>query len=188
MFLAIVLLYISSNSGTFFAKVGGTLSADSVVQHAGITDVVTDADYFIGINGLPASLDLIVNSPIRMLFFLASPVPWMWRKIADMLAFFGSALFYIIAFVNALKVIKNREVINKDDGMWAYFFVLFVMILFATFMFGWGVSNSGTALRHREKFTFIFIILFSITKELVDRTEETNHEKGVSDRPRLQRR
>lgn len=184
---AVIFMYISSNSGTLFAKIGGTLSADSVVQHAGLTDKVTEADYFIGIKGLPSTLDLIVNSPIRMLYFLASPVPWMWRGINDIVAFFGSSIFYIIAFWNAIKLIRHRNGIDKENGMWAYFFVLFIMILFATFMFGWGVSNSGTALRHREKFTYIFIILYVFIKEMTERARKINNEESVSDSSRLQR-
>lgn len=183
-----VFLYISSNSGTLFSKIGGTLSADSVVQHAGLTDKVTEADYFIGIGGLPSALDLIVNSPIRMLYFLASPVPWMWRGINDIVAFFGSSIFYIIAFWSAVKLIRHRYGIDRESGMWAFFFVLFIAILFAAFMFGWGVSNSGTALRHREKFTYIFIILYCLTKEMIDRAKEFDNEKSVSNSSRLQRR
>lgn len=185
---AVIFMYISSNSGTLFAKIGGTLSADSVVQHAGLTDKVTEADYFIGIKGLPSTLDLIVNSPIRMLYFLASPVPWMWRGINDIVAFFGSSIFYIIAFWNAIKLIRHRNGIDKENGMWAYFFVLFIIILFATFMFGWGVSNSGTALRHREKFTYIFIILYVFIKEMTERARKINNEESVSDSSRLQRK
>ena len=184
----IVLLYISSNSGTLFSKIGGSLSADNVVQNAGKTDRISDADYFIGIKGLPSVVDLIVNSPIRMLYFLASPVPWMWRGVNDVIAFFGSSLFYLIVFVNAVKLIRYRNGINKENSMWAYFFVLIIMVLFATFMFGWGVSNSGTALRHREKFTFVFIILFCVTKEIIEKAKEIKDEESVSDSSYLQRR
>lgn len=184
----IVLLYISSNSGMLFSKIGGSLSADNVVQNIEKTDRISDADYFIGIKGLPSVVDLIVNSPIRMLYFLASPVPWMWRGLNDIVAFFGSSLFYIIAFWNAVKLIRHRNGIDRENGMWAYFFVLFIMILFATFMFGWGVSNSGTALRHREKFTYIYIILYCLTKEMIERAREIKNEETVSDSSRLQRR
>lgn len=185
---AVVFLFISSNSGTLFSKIGGSLSAENVVNSAGKTDRVSDADYFIGIGGLPSVLDLIVNSPIRMLYFLASPVPWMWRGINDAVGFFGSSVFYIIAFWNAVKLIRYRHGIDKESGMWTYFFVLFIMVLFATFMFGWGVSNSGTALRHREKFTYIFISLYCFTKEMIDRAKEIKDEESVSDSSRLQRR
>lgn len=183
-----VFMYISSNSGTLFSKIGGTLSAESVVQHAGQTDNVTDADYFVGIGGLPSALDLIVNSPIRMIYFLASPVPWAWRGINDIAGFFGSSIFYIIAFWNAVKLIRHRNGIDRESGMWAYFFVLFIMILFATFMFGWGVSNSGTALRHREKFTYVFIILYVFTKEMIERARVIEDEKNICDSSRLQRK
>jgi hypothetical protein len=184
----VVFMFISSNSGSLFAKIGGSLSAENVVNSAGKTDRVSDADYFIGVGGLPPVLDLIVNSPIRMLYFLASPVPWMWRGLNDIAAFFGSSIFYIIAFWNAVKLIRYRNGIDRDSGMWAYFFVLFIMIIFATFMFGWGVSNSGTALRHREKFTYIFIIIYIFTKEMIERTREVKNEESVSDSSRLQRR
>ena len=184
----VVFAFISSNSGTLFSKIGGSLSAENVVNSAGKTDRVSSADYFIGIGGLPSVLDLIVNSPIRMLYFLASPVPWMWRGLNDIAAFFGSSVFYIIAFWNAVKLIRHRNGIDRESGMWAYFFVLFIMIIFAMFMFGWGVSNSGTALRHREKFTYIFIILYIFTKEMIERTREVKNEESVSDSSRLQRR
>ena len=184
----VVFAFISSNSGTLFSKIGGSLSAENVVNSAGKTDRVSSADYLIGIGGLPSVLDLIVNSPIRMLYFLASPVPWMWRGLNDIAAFFGSSIFYIIAFWNAVKLIRHRNGIDRESGMWAYFFVLFIMIIFAMFMFGWGVSNSGTALRHREKFTYIFIILYCLTKEMIERARIIKNEESVSDSSRLQRR
>ena len=123
-----------------------------------------------------------------MLYFIASPVPWMWRGLNDFAAFFGSSIFYIIVFWKTVKLIRHRRELNREDGMWAYFFVLFIMILFATFMFGWGVSNSGTALRHREKFTYIFVILFCLINEMKDRAKIKNDEKSFSDSSRLQRR
>lgn len=190
-FSLVMLWYMSSNSGMLFSKIGGTLSADSVVSHAGLTDTVTDADYFIGIKGLPSSLDLIVNSPIRMLYFICSPVPWMWRSFEDIIAFGGSALFYIIVFVYAVRTIKKQKLVrfsNKNNELFAFFFVVLIMILFATLMFGWGVSNSGTALRHREKFTDIFVLMFAVTKELLDRLEARFNEKDISNSSGLQRR
>lgn len=167
-----MLTLISMNGDTFLGKTGGELSADAIVSNAGKTDRVSDSDYFIGIPGLPATLDLIVNSPIRMFYFVCSPLPWMWRGLSDIIAFFGSAIFYIYVVYTAWKAVKSYKWKIKPEYIWGYFFVLIMVIFVAMLMFGWGVSNTGTALRHREKFTYICAVLYAISSELQYRARE----------------
>ena len=164
--LIIVLLLISSNGSTLLRKTGGELSSEAIVSSTTSPDEAGSADYLnIGIRGLPSSLDLIVNSPIRIIYFVFSPVPWMWRGINDILAFIGSTLFNIYVIALVIKVFKCGE---NHSAKKAYWFVLLAIIFVGILMFGWGVSNMGTAIRHREKFTYVFVLLFAFSKQLIN--------------------
>ena len=48
-------------------------------------------------------LGMIINSPFRIFFFLASPLPWYWRGINDIIAFLFSAFFYTILEISPSK-------------------------------------------------------------------------------------
>ncbi|MFR2767085.1 MAG: hypothetical protein ACLTAI_01310 [Thomasclavelia sp.] len=50
-------------------------------------------------------LGMIINSPFRIFFFLASPLPWQWRGLNDIIAFFFSSVFYSISICKGLKSI-----------------------------------------------------------------------------------
>ena len=51
--------------------------------------------------------------------------------------------------------------------------ILIISILATSYIFGIGVSNAGTAIRHRQKIISLFIILLSISGNT---TEKTNIE------------
>ena len=126
---------------------------------------------------MPPAVDIIVNSPVRVISFIFAPLPWMWRGVSDIVAFFGSALFYIYVFVLVIKALKAGKGKNKPDNIWGFFIVLVITWLIASLMFGWGVSNTGTALRHREKFTYICVVLFAVAKECIRLLELTDYEQ-----------
>jgi|GEM_PF-1568624 len=182
----VVILILSQFGDTFTRKLGGGLSAESITHERDVRES-GGSGYVIGISGLPASLDLIINTPIRMMYFIFSPLPWTWRGLSDLIAFFGSAIFYIYTVVLVVRVIRTKPIKRlQDDNITSYFFVLLVIILIASIMFGWGVANAGSALRHREKFTYLFIVLFAISKEIILRTERLNGSKNsISDSSRL---
>lgn len=183
------ILILSQFGDTFTGKLRGGLSAESIVYERDVRES-GGSGYSAGISGLPPTLDLIVNTPIRMIYFVFSPLPWAWRGLADIIAFFGSTLFYICTTYFSIKAIKRKPSrILKQDNISSYFLVLVVIILIAAIMFGWGVANAGSALRHREKFTYLFIILFAISKEIIYRTETQNvSEYSFSDSADIQRR
>jgi len=168
--LALVMLFslllISSYWGnTLFRKLGGEVSAEVIVEKAGATDRISNAEYDVGIAGLPPAVDLIVNSPIRMFYFICSPVPWMWRGISDLIAFWGSTIFYIATVIATTKYVLLKIPEDEDHSLQSFARVLAVVLLIATIMFGWGVSNMGTALRHREKFTALCALLYVVAKQ-----------------------
>ena len=170
---AMVVLIIISNYGSgLLGKIGGKLSVDSIVSSSGQTDRTSDADYLIGDTGMSSTASLILLTPVRMIYFVCSPLPWMWRGISDIIAFFGSALFYIATVRSAW---KGFRLMQSEDGAKAYAFTIIIILIMAAFMFGWGVSNTGTALRHREKFTFLCALLYGISAQWRATNESINY-------------
>lgn len=186
MFIGILIL--SQFGDTFMGKLRGGVTYEGITYETEVREV-GGSGYTIGIGGLPPALDLVVNTPIRMVFFVFSPLPWMWRSLADIIAFFGSALFYMYTVFMSIKAIKRKPSrILKGDSISAYCMVLIVIVLIAAVMFGWGVANAGSALRHREKFTYLFIVLFAVSKEIMLRTElKLESKESISDSSHLQR-
>ena len=106
------------------------------------------------------------NNPVNMLFFtiprivyfLFSPFPWQWRGIADIIAFFFSGLFYLITIKNAIGYLQSKKQENRE-----IIICLLIVAFFCTFIFAWGVSNTGTASRHRDKMVCLYGVVFALT-------------------------
>jgi ABC-type transport system involved in multi-copper enzyme maturation permease subunit len=90
-----------------------------------------------------------------MLFFMFSPVPWNWRSVTDAIAFLFSSLFYGYVFFTAAPYVFTRKQRPTISG-------LFLIALLVLMMFGWGVSNSGTALRHRDKMVIHYLLMYAL--------------------------
>ena len=95
---------------------------------------------------------LITGTIKRMLYFLCSPVPFLWRGGSDLVAFFGSTILYIASVLVAVISIFFRK---KDP----YRLVMLLTVFAVCGIFAWMVSNGGTAMRHREKFLGVFLLL-----------------------------
>ncbi len=166
------LLVISIAGNILFRKIGGDISAEAITSKVGVTDRISDADYNIGVQGLSPGADLVVNSPLRMLYFVCAPVPWMWRGIPDLVAFWGSAIFYIMTFCAAWKCLRLSTSDEENISLQSYQRVLFFCFFVAMLMFGWGVSNNGTALRHREKFTCMCALLYVVSRQRIENMQK----------------
>ncbi|SDF15522.1 hypothetical protein SPACI_011780 [Sporomusa acidovorans DSM 3132] len=130
-----------------------------------ITTKVVDAgggrsgyDHIGGANVTSLS-ELLLYTPIRMLYFVASPLPWDWRGINDIIAFVFSSMFYFLVLYMALKVLKSVNIVMEKKTL---IIALLIINLFGMALFAWGVSNAGTALRHRDKYIAQYVILLTI--------------------------
>lgn len=111
---------------------------------------------YVGNSNTP--INMIIYTLPRIAYFLFSPFPWQWRGPSDVIAFFFSGLYYVIIIYNAIRYLFIKE--NKNIGM---VIVLLIMAFFCTFIFAWGVSNTGTATRHRDKMVCLYGIILAIT-------------------------
>ncbi len=102
--------------------------------------------------------DIVLQTPVRIVYFFFSPMRVEQRQ--DIFGAFDAFLYFslfILSFLVLLKLWKK----NKETCL-AF---LFTLAIFAI-VFSWGVSNYGTAIRHRQKIVFLLIIFssFYITK------------------------
>lgn len=86
---------------------------------------------------------LAIQSPVRVVYFLFAPFPWMISGVRDVIGFADGLLFMVLSWT----LLRGREVLRRNPTA-----LLVVALLTAmTFTFALGVSNYGTAFRHRSK-------------------------------------
>lgn len=101
--------------------------------------------------------DLILYGPVRALYFLGSPMPWDIRNLSDLAAFGLDASFYLATFFSATFAYRRA---GTNKSVLAF---MLLTILLTVLVFGAGVTNSGTALRHRYKLFSLFLVLMAAT-------------------------
>lgn len=105
----------------------------------------------------------LLFSPLKMFYFLFSPVPLDWRRLSDVLAFVMDSTIYLYLFYKILKY-NNCKVLNYNKTIWS---VLLFALLFTTFVFSFGTANSGTAMRHRNKLYPVILVIYAISLSTV---------------------
>lgn len=155
LLFAFVFMYIFQNYyDLFFSKFSNIDDVDDVID----IYVMGESGYSTGYAIKNPVLNFIVNTPLRMFYFVFSPLPWDWRGVTDIIAFTFSGLFYGSTFYLAFKRLFERDVKNKN-----FIIIILLIVTIGILVFSWGVSNAGTALRHRDKFIGLFIILLALT-------------------------
>ncbi len=101
--------------------------------------------------------DMILYSPIRMIYFLFSPFPWQWSSVMNILIFFLDAVFY---FIGCFAIIRSFKLIRQHPfgSVLFFFFLLFAL---NALIFGLGTGNVGTAIRHRYKLFPMLLIVYT---------------------------
>ena len=101
-------------------------------------------------------LQLAVFGPVRSFYFISSPLPMYWRGFMDIFTFMTDSILYLGTLIYFL---KNKDKLGNRKAL---AISLFMMIIGSTFIFGIGVSNAGTAVRHRQKLVPLFLILLGV--------------------------
>jgi hypothetical protein len=90
--------------------------------------------------------------PVRYAAFLFSPViPFMIKKASHLAGIIDASLYLLMAY----SYYKNRNIIKENKA--AYLILIISMAL--AFTFSLGVSNFGTAIRHRAKLLPLVLVL-----------------------------
>ncbi|RGP53837.1 hypothetical protein BTW32_09755 [Bacillus thuringiensis] len=113
------------------------------------------AAYLIGY--FPADfMDIFIQTPIRVIYFLFTPFPTMIFGFNDLIAGIDACLYGVFCYYG----FKGMGILRKENK--GLFWVVLLSMSFMLIVFAWGTSNYGAALRHRQKIVFLFIIVASI--------------------------
>ena len=144
--------------GLFFTnniKIPYIKSMDHLTNKIVIKDTINlkvrgDAAYpdWTKINNLS---ELFYKIPVRTVYFLFSPYPWDIKKMSHLVGLLDSLFHMILVFL----IFLNFRVIWKDPALRTILLILIVYFI----VFGVGVGNFGTGIRHRSKFIFGLLIL-----------------------------
>ncbi len=149
-FVVISSLYLTNNINVkYLGDFGTTFNIDNIILK---TNYATRGDAswpeWTIIN---STIDLVYKGPIRSIYFILSPFPWDVTKSSHVIGMLDAFLYLYLSFL----IFYNKKIIWKDPALR---FIL-LMLLAYIFVFGIGVGNFGTGIRHRSKFTIMFILL-----------------------------
>jgi len=154
----IVILVIILFSSFLMNKLPGDLSLVFSPDYMGNRVTISargNTAYLVGFT--PNSiLDIIIQTPVRMVYFLFAPFPWMISSPGQILGLIDALLCLVLVFylIGGLKYLKKYN----NPAFWAVTLTLLIMIV----TFAWGTSNFGTAIRHRQKIVWLIIAVSSL--------------------------
>ncbi len=155
--MSLITVGVSSYLDLFTSKFAEYESIDDIV---GVTNASTfnkgDSAYLQWINANSVVQSLLF-APLKMFYFLFSPLPTEWRRLSDVVGFLIDGMIYMGMCYYAFKF-KADDVINSCCKRY-----LVVAILITTFIFGYGTSNAGTAFRHRAKISSVIVLTFAVS-------------------------
>lgn len=104
-------------------------------------------------------LEFLFAGPIKAIFLVYSPMPWLIRGGMDIITFLlDSSLWIYMTYL----FVKNYKTIDSRYKL------LMLCIILGGFVYGMGTLNTGTAIRHRNKMMAFTLILLMAIKNKVD--------------------
>ena len=106
-------------------------------------------------------VQVFLFAPIRLMFYMFSPLPVNWRGLKDIGTFVFDSLLHIIIMYKAIRVLlryRNTDAKNMNEyqivkwGLLSY--------LSAAMVFAMGTRTAGTAIRHRDAVVAIELFVF----------------------------
>lgn len=166
---AALIMFIYGRFGTvFFGKIERMMNADaySITRDAGGSSYAK----YVGDSRTP--IRMLIFAVPRFMYYMFSPFPWQWRGINDIITFLFSSCVYLFIIINTIRYITRIE---KDDENRKLLIALLIIGLVTASIFSWGVTNTGTATRHRDKFIVLFTIMFTLSKSLMIKNSAHNN-------------
>ncbi|GEM_PF-1410456 len=163
MFLSSAVAILIVGVGLHYLNTTGwglsTIGGEGAISEFGVEELIIErggedrkgrASYLQGL-GASNPVDVIWQTPLRGVYFLFAPMPWMIGSIWDVVGLIDGLLYFLVFF----GIYKSFPVIRKDPAALA----LLVMLLGMIVAFAWGVTNYGTGMRHRAKIISLAICL-----------------------------
>ena len=154
--ILLISVYLLNHYNNLF--LGKMLGVDSLEDLAN-TNTSGGSSYAKYVGNSNNLFNMLIFTIPRIVFFLFSPMPFQWRGLSDIIAFFFSSLFYIVVIWKTITYLINEEG-EKKTIVW----LLLIIAVASMFVFAWGVSNAGTAVRHRDKMIILYAVLYALVK------------------------
>ena len=127
-----------------------------------VVPVVAGSTYLLWMQKLGIGLRLLL-SPVRMFYLLFSPLPFDWRGISDAAVFCVDSLVYVVLAVLMFRPPLMGKAMQLKR-------LLGYSVLLMTFVFAFGTTNAGTAVRHRAKFLPVLVLVAAYPKKVDEET------------------
>lgn len=98
-----------------------------------------------------SAIDYLWKPVIRGVYFLFSPFPWDIRSPIHLIGLLDAFIFMFLTY----KVWRNRVFLLNNKGTRN----IIIIIILLAIVYGLGVGNFGTGIRHKTKFIFVFLAL-----------------------------
>lgn len=165
----IIVLFVNNYSDVFLSKFS---KLDNVSDLADITVSGSGGSvYLTGVN-IKGPISFVLFTPIKIIYFLGAPMPWNWRGSSDIISFVidGSVYLYLI-----YSIFKNRKRVIERNYLLRFLSLSLISFLI---VFGIGINNAGTAMRHRNKIFPLILILWTSLKDQLYK-EKINFKREV---------
>ena len=158
LFICLFLVIVVAFPEIFLNKLSG-MSEESIVTQVNYN--YGGSAYLSWLN--PNSLaQVIIASPLKLFYFLFSPLPNDWRGIVDIGTFLIDSMAYIICVIYLCRNFKTSK--------FKYFIVsVFLGWIITAFVFGLGTWTAGTAIRHRNKIFMVLLLLTAMSSVKEDK-------------------
>lgn len=155
VFFLLVFVFLYHNySDVLFGKMANVDSLEDIAN----TRMLGASSYGAYVGNSDNLFNMLIYTPLRLAFFLFSPFPWQWRGVSDVIAFCFSSAFYLWTLVRVISYLRNSH------GKKRIFVVALLIIAVSTaFVFAWGTSNTGTAVRHRDKMVVLYAAMLALS-------------------------
>ncbi len=155
IFLAVIMLAASSYMDLFTGKFDKYESMDDIVAVTNKTGG-GGADYLKWISTDSVAMSLAF-APLKMFYFLCAPLPTEWRGLNDIVGFLIDGAIYMYMLYCIWKFKPTNSFNYKLQRY------LLAAFLITTFIFAYGTTNAGTALRHRNKLVSVAVLTFALS-------------------------
>lgn len=98
----------------------------------------------------------LLFSPLKMFYFMYSPIPMDWRGLNDIISFVIDSCMYIYLTWMIWRTKLKNSVLSHFKKFMA------ITLLITIFIFGLGSSNAGQAMRHRAKILPAMIMTLAV--------------------------
>jgi|26BtaG_2_1085354.scaffolds.fasta_scaffold03093_5 hypothetical protein len=98
-----------------------------------------------------SAIDYLWKPMVRGVYFLFSPFPWDVRSAGHLIGLLDAFIFIFIAY----KIWCNRKFLLDNKGTRN----IIIIVALLAMVYGLGVGNFGTGVRHKTKFAFVLLAL-----------------------------